>query len=98
MKTHTPGPWQQSGTHIRYQKNPGGYRFEIAEVFRDVGSEVGKANARLIAAAPEMFEALQEIANRGPVDGYGSASALRLRLVGTQSIARAILAKLEGNE
>lgn len=56
---HTPGPWSRSGTHIRYQKNPGAYRFDIAEVFRDVGALTSVANARLIAAAPELLEALR---------------------------------------
>lgn len=54
---HTPGPWANRGTHIHYQKNPGGYRFDIAEVFRDVGAQSADANARLIAAAPALLEA-----------------------------------------
>jgi len=37
-------------------------------------------------------KALEEIADRGPVAGYNSAGALKLRLVATQSIARAALA------
>jgi hypothetical protein len=40
-----------------------------------------------------LLEALKEIATRGPVDGYYSADALRLRLIATQAIARAAIAK-----
>jgi hypothetical protein len=48
-------------------------------------------NAALIARIAELEAALREIAGRGPVDGHASADALRLRLVGSQSIARAAL-------
>ena len=40
-------------------------------------------------------EALEEIAERGPIDGYSAPSAILLRLVGSQSVARAALAKGE---
>lgn len=60
--------------------------------------EVQEANARLIAAAPVLLAALQEIAERGPVEGYGSPSALRLRLVATQSIARNAIALTQKEE
>jgi len=52
----------------------------------------GKANALLIAAAPVLLRALEEIAERGPLVGYDAVSALKLRLVLTQSIARAAIA------
>jgi len=48
---------------------------------------VGQMQARLA----ELEAALREIAARGPVAGHASADALRLRLVGSQSIARAAL-------
>lgn len=54
-----------------------------------------KDHAPLVAAAPAMLAALKEIAERGPVEGYSSASALRLRLVATQSIARRAIAEAE---
>ena len=41
----------------------------------------------------ELIKVLEEIASRGPVPGYERADALRLRLVGTQSIARAAIAR-----
>lgn len=51
---HTPGPWHLvNGTQIRSAKH------QIAKVWMMRGSE-GVANARLIAAAPDLLEALQE--------------------------------------
>lgn len=49
----TPGPWHvANGVQIR------GEREQIAKVWMMRGGE-GNANARLIAAAPELLEALQ---------------------------------------
>lgn len=50
---------------------------------------------RITRLNEELLAALKEIAERGPIDGYSSAGALRLRLVATQSIARAAIAKAE---
>lgn len=47
-------------------------------------------------AMSEMLKALEKIAARGPIEGYGSAGALRLRLVAMQSVARAAIAKANG--
>ncbi len=52
--------------------------------------------SRLVRERNELLQALKEIAERGPVAGYGSADALRLRLVATQSIARQAIANAEG--
>lgn len=52
---HTPGPWHTAGdqgVQIRSQRD------QIAKVWTMRGNE-WKANARLIAAAPELLEALQ---------------------------------------
>jgi len=61
--THTPGPWEQSED----QKSTINAVFQgvwikqghmtLADVFTDIPE--GKANARLIAAAPELLEALK---------------------------------------
>ncbi len=48
--------------------------------------------ANLEARVAQLEAALAEIAERGPVIGYSSGNALRLRLIGSQSIARAALA------
>lgn len=74
---HTPGPWtaeQRDHTHmnihaqgshvaavVRYAtSDPGNRKFTRG------GSEVGAANARLIAAAPDLLKALYQIATYDP--------------------------------
>lgn len=61
---HTPGPWRYDltngnpthGIHMIAGSKPG----YVAEV-RDCGSGDVKANARLIAAAPELLALAQEV-------------------------------------
>jgi hypothetical protein len=102
--THTPGPWtprsrsMSDGSLIVAGDHQSQYREvaclrDRAERVRGPQNDEDIANAVLIAAAPELLAALQEIADRGPVDGYTSAGALRLRLAGSQTIARAAIAK-----
>ena len=58
---HTQGPWHTAGdqgVQIRSQRD------QIAKVWTMRGNE-WKANARLIAAAPELLEALIELADCG---------------------------------
>jgi hypothetical protein len=75
MSKHTPGPWELS--EAQYKDGFGTYRrVEQVEQFGDVVASVcirhavnhtlnacGDANARLIAAAPELLEMLVEAAN-----------------------------------
>ena len=58
---HTPGPWHRNGTRIFAQRNPGGHKTDIAEVFRDVGAQAAEANAHMIAAALALAEALEDM-------------------------------------
>lgn len=63
---HTPGPWAHT--------NPDGFTVRHPQVYSDTGPVCNatwlgdvridelRANARLISAAPELFEALQEAA------------------------------------
>lgn len=53
---HTDGPWRTNGLRIEY--GPTGHGWQIAQVNRDVHDHEGLANARLIAAAPELLAAL----------------------------------------
>jgi len=99
---HTPGPWRIAspalGLFDIMADGPRG----VCRMYSDPDLRVGhdndtaEANARLIAAAPAMLAALEDIAGRGPVPGYGSAGALLVRLAGIQSIARAALAAATG--
>ena len=52
---HTPGPWNNSGGYITDATGT-----EIADVEWAGSEPEGKANARLIAAAPELLAACRE--------------------------------------
>ena len=89
MSKHTPGPWAiyvnaPSDIVIRKMSKDG---YELCSIAR-VSS--GYANARLIAAAPELLEALQKIAGNTYDEWTNGAEAGR--------IARAAIAKATGEE
>jgi hypothetical protein len=94
MSKHTPGPWQVHGSHI-YTADP--ERALLAQVFNS-GSKASdyplQANARLIAAAPELLEALKDalfhVANQGDI-GVDQWLACERK-------ARAAIAKAEGEK
>lgn len=55
MSEHTPGPWGLNNDYI------GSMEGEIAQVISEnVGILENEANARLIAAAPELLEAVKK--------------------------------------
>jgi hypothetical protein len=58
--THTPGPWTLHRGYDRYGV-AGANRENVAQVMCHSGFFPGDANARLIAAAPDMLEALKAI-------------------------------------
>ena len=66
MNKHTPGPWV---TNDRYKTSVNAGKkhiamvnqFKIGDVESDVWGEEHEANAQLIAAAPELLEALEEL-------------------------------------
>ena len=67
MTKHTPGPWEHSGRFV-YRRVDDDYRFEVAsaECARDATlaqSRKAEANARLIAAAPDLLEACYSMLN-----------------------------------
>lgn len=51
MTQHTPGPWTATGSSVFAGSLP------IAHTFLNPGIDVDHANARLIAAAPELLKA-----------------------------------------
>jgi hypothetical protein len=66
MSAHTPGPWEAIGNLVRSPMDKeSGSGVMLAECadrwFLKVNSDEAKANARLIAAAPELLEALQNL-------------------------------------
>lgn len=62
MKTnmkHTPGPWKRNGRTVSGPPTP--LERIVAECGQSTSREIDEANARLIAAAPEMLEALNAL-------------------------------------
>jgi len=90
--THTPGPWIVPDGGIR----PTVYTEDgqhIATLY-DCG-DVMEANARLIAAAPDMYDALKALFDEdGPV--RVTVAGKLIDLVAVVDRARAALAKAEG--
>ena len=92
---HTPGPWRAVGTFVE-----GGGRAIAKAVLlaksnlagEGSENELGKANARLIAAAPEMENTLNEIVGMviaQNIDGLDRTGKI-------YEIARAAIAKAKG--
>jgi hypothetical protein len=64
---HTPGPW-------KVRASPHGKRYACVQIGRDEAYttlELEPADARLIAAAPELLEALKAIRDHTFVDAEG---------------------------
>ena len=81
MSKHTPGPWKWEEGYFGLN-GKGGQKvlhFEDHEgLYLDATNEQQHANARLIAAAPVMLEALEEIA--------AIAASLKISLLVTKAI------------
>lgn len=61
---HTPGPWSINGPyHIQADTEPSALPKVLAHIIQGYGVSLEEkiANARLIAAAPELLEALREL-------------------------------------
>ena len=86
--THTPGPWYAHGTKVSTWETQDEIDFHGDEVIAETGYS---ANARLIAAAPEMYEVLSELLDTLEMSkGYGFDEEYEK--------AREVLAKVEGGE
>ena len=93
MSKHTPGPWE-----IKYHPDPcyryisGPEHIALAQVVWRVEEEDRspdcEANAHLIAAAPELLEALEMMLEMSEMGGFGKAAA--------EDVARAAIAKAKG--
>jgi hypothetical protein len=87
---HTPGPWTADWNSGSHGYTIAGDHIAIGTAFSLLGKRYGtgeaSANARLIAAAPEMLEALRFVQEHGAVYPEGEAG---------QRI-RAAIAKAEG--
>lgn len=60
--THTPGPWTSAGVHVAADHGPDAEMVPVCEAsYRFVTLAEARANARLIAAAPELLQALKQV-------------------------------------
>jgi hypothetical protein len=96
---HTPGPWhyrQQTRAIVSTPNNDGAY-VTVGHLSESafIDDEKREANARLIAAAPELYAALQEIASAETAAGSYPGDGWRLAHEKFSAFARAILAKVQ---
>ena len=87
MRQHTPGPWHVNELGNVADKT----RIVIGVIATTFESYSGEANARLIAAAPDLLEALKEMldGHEDACTGYGEGAADK---------ARAAIAKATGGD
>lgn len=65
VMTHTPGPWEVGSFSSVNAISDTNVKFRIADATNEyIGIDQSDANARLIAAAPELLEALEEIVSK----------------------------------
>jgi hypothetical protein len=76
---HTPGPWKQGSTHP--ENVSAGSALVCTTLSRGRFNDEQKANARLIAAAPDLLEALQTMLKH--------PDTMTAKLVAQAAIARA---------
>lgn len=112
---HTPGPWTADSDNYIDSKNGVIAKVEIwRKAERASDAQETAANARLIAAAPELLEALRGVealvtryeeqaelhrqSFRKGENGKERAVSLCVSLVGMREPLRALLAKIEGDK
>lgn len=62
IHTHTPGPWSVKARKSASVDGKSDHTFyEIAESGSSIGEAFNKADAKLMAAAPELLQALQTL-------------------------------------
>lgn len=90
MSGHTPGPWFVSGPFIGPRLSPdSGILLKAARISGDETDAECIANARLIAAAPELLVALEGLLGATEEIGYVHYGPYR-------AAARAAIAKARG--
>jgi len=104
--THTPGPWRIDPVHRRFARLDITYYDNVYEDTVDVATawngsgmtnDEHRANANLIAAAPEMYEALKEWQSLRD-DTELSTNDYLLRRDALQEDINNALAKAEGKQ
>ena len=96
MSKHTPGPWRASELGVLSDKLTSYGNWYVCSLI-DPDNEEHKANARLIAAAPELLESLEDLLSN--LDEMGLATMpgdTFENMRETVDRARAAIAKAEG--
>jgi hypothetical protein len=96
MSKHTPAPWEYSTVKLADWYTRIGHCVNIGEEdkIRLYGKEA-EANARLIASAPELLEALEAFCDmQGRL--YGNATQTHIEIALLAKSARVLIAKAEG--
>ena len=88
MSKYTQGKWEARSNHIYAEDT----NLHIADICKASDGEWSEANARLIAAAPELLEALKEIKKLAKFSMIGSDKENKILNIAEQAIAKA-----EGN-
>ena len=94
MMTHTPGPWEIKANLLDIETRYGDWHYidiKGVALVRDPHTPEGKANATLIAAAPDLLAALETVmpwASKAVADHYNQKQGKR-----ALDIARAAIAK-----
>lgn len=106
MSKHTPGPWTGYPANISPNIEADGKCIAQVNPHNGDSEERRTANARIIAAAPELLEALKSIVFyyktlRGKVclrDGYPDPAAIIENMDHKIAQLEAVIAKAEGRE
>jgi hypothetical protein len=99
VSKHTPGPWGVDDPHLVWAESVGEYVATTrVEGWETLSREQVEANARLIAAAPELLEALKAltvaVTFADPPKEFNGALCHEARVpVGFVDAARAVIAK-----
>jgi hypothetical protein len=99
--TFTPGPWVVRGSVVETevlqgQARPAGNFVADCDVSHFLPESERDANARLIAAAPDLYRALSLLMDQPTMNPLNMKPQQRANLWATHEIARAALSKAKG--
>ena len=90
--THTPGPWDSIGLQVW---TAGSVVAECNWISGQITDEEAMANARLVAAAPEMYAVLKELINLPRNGLLAMTSSQQRRFFSALILAHTVFAKIE---
>jgi hypothetical protein len=101
MSKHTPGPWssyESKYKNLLIVRDAGDHEVYVATVEQGAADEECEANANLIAAAPELLEALEELVRCNCIESgptFGNIVTGKMR-IDAGNKAKAAIAKAVG--